>query len=75
MAVSYWAVGSHEEAVRLTRNGLKLMEKGVKDGTMEQETLRVPYTNLATMHRFLGDDEQADAFDAMATKPSDTQRK
>ncbi len=39
MAVSYWAVGSHEEAVRLTRNGLKLMEKGVKDGTMEQETL------------------------------------
>ena len=51
------------------------MEKGVKDGTMEQETLRVPYTNLATMHRFLGDDEQADAFDEMATKPSDMQRK
>jgi tetratricopeptide (TPR) repeat protein len=75
MAVSYWAVGSHEEAVRLTRNGLKLMERAVKDGTLDQAALRVPYTNLATMHRFLGDDEQADAFTEMAAKPSDTQRK
>ncbi len=75
MAVSYWAVGSHEEAVRLTRVGLKLMEQAVKDGTLEENTLSVPYTNLATMHRFLGDEEQADAFSEMANKPTDTQRK
>jgi len=75
MAVSYWAVGSHEEAVRLTREGLKLMEQAVKDGTLEEGALNVPYTNLATMHRFLGDDEQADAFSEMANKPTDKQRK
>ena len=75
MAVSYWAVGSHEEAVRLTRDGLKLMEQAVKDGTLDQEALRVPYTNLATMHRFLGDDEQADAFSSMAARSSGTPRK
>ncbi len=75
MAVSYWATGNHEEAVRLTRNGLKLMEKAVEEGMLEQDALRVPYTNLATMHRFLGDDEQADAFELMAAKPTDAQRK
>jgi tetratricopeptide (TPR) repeat protein len=75
MAVSYWAVGSHEEAVRLTRDGLKLMEQAVKTGTLDEDALRVPYTNLATMHRFLGDDEQADAFTTMATKTNDTKRK
>lgn len=75
MAVSYWAAGNHEEAVRLTRSGLKMMEKAVEDGMLEQDALRVPYTNLSTMHRFLGDDEQADAFDGMAAKPSDVQRK
>ncbi|HVU85833.1 MAG TPA: hypothetical protein VHD36_00830 [Pirellulales bacterium] len=75
MAVSYWATGNHEEAVRLTRSGLKLMEKAVEEGVLEQDALRVPCANLATMHRFLGDDEQADAFDAMAAKPTEVQRK
>lgn len=75
MAVSYWAVGSHEEALRLTRAGLKLMEQAVKDGTLDGEALRIPYTNLATMHRFLGDDEQAEAFSNMAAKASGSRQK
>ncbi len=75
MAVSYWAVGSHDEALRLTRAGLKLMEQAVKEGTLDGEALRIPYTNLATMHRFLGDDEQAEAFSNMAAKASASRQK
>jgi len=68
MAVSYWAAGSQEESLRLTRQGLKLMEAAVEDGRLENEALKVPYTNLATMHRHMGDDEQANAFESMAAK-------
>ena len=75
MAVSYWAAGNHEEAMRLTRQGVKLMEQAIKDGVLDDEALRVPYTNLATMHRYLGDDEQAEAFSDLAAKVSDSQRR
>jgi len=74
MGVSYWATGNHDEALRLTRQGMKLMEQAVKDGTLDEAALRVPYTNLATMHRFLGDDEQADAFGEMAAKATESRR-
>ena len=75
MAVSYWAAGNHEEAMRLTRQGVKLMEQAIKDGVLDDEALRVPYTNLATMHKYLGDDEQAEAFSDLAAKVSDSQRR
>ena len=74
MGVSYWDTGNHDEALRLTAEGIKLMQQAVKDGTLEEEALHVPYTNLATMHRFLGDDEQADAFGELAAKTTDVKR-
>jgi len=74
MAVSYWADGNHDEAMRLTRQGLKLMQQAVKDGVLDEDALRVPYTNLATMHRYLGDDEQADSFSNMAAKAANPRR-
>jgi tetratricopeptide (TPR) repeat protein len=74
MAVSYWAAGNRDEAMRLTRQGLKMMEQAVQDGTLEEEALRVPFTNLATMHKFLGDDEQAEAYGEMAAKASASRR-
>jgi tetratricopeptide (TPR) repeat protein len=75
MAVSYWAAGSQEEALRLTREGLKLMEQAVKDDRLDGEALKTPYSNLATMHRHMGDDEQADAFETMASKARTTKRR
>ena len=49
-------------------------DDAVKAGQLEESALKVPYTNLATMHRFLGDDEQADAFTEMAAKAAAEKR-
>ncbi len=59
MAVSYWKQENRSEALRLTNQGLKLMERGVNDGGLEAAALAVPYNNLAAMHEALGDLEQA----------------
>jgi len=72
MAVAYWAAGSQQESLRLTREGLRLMEAAVEEGHLEGEALKTPYNNLATMHRHMGDDEQADAFEEMASNARTT---
>jgi tetratricopeptide (TPR) repeat protein len=59
MAVSYWEQENKEEALRLTSQGLKLMEQAVEDKTLDPAALAVPYGNLAAMHEDLGDSEQA----------------
>jgi tetratricopeptide (TPR) repeat protein len=59
MAVSYWEQQAREEALRLTNQGLKLMELGVDAGTLDAAALAVPYGNLSVMHEELGDAEQA----------------
>jgi hypothetical protein len=59
MAVSYWEQENRPEALRLTNQGLKLMEQAVEDGALEAAALAVPYGNLAAMHEELGDQEQA----------------
>jgi tetratricopeptide (TPR) repeat protein len=59
MAVSYWNQSNSREALRLTNQGLKLMEQAVGEGSLEATALAVPYGNLAAMHEELGDQEQA----------------
>ena len=59
MAVSYWDQQKRQEALRLTSQGLKLMEQAVGDGAMEATALAIPYNNLSAMHEALGDSEQA----------------
>jgi len=68
MAVSYWEVGQHEESLRLTDQGLHLMQRAVEDGILDPSALAVPYHNLAHMHRELGDLEEADSFAKLAAK-------
>jgi tetratricopeptide (TPR) repeat protein len=68
MAVSYWSVGQQDMAVTLTENGAALMKKGIEEGVLDDHALQVPYNNLATMHRFLGDDSAADKFTELAEK-------
>lgn len=61
MAVSYWDQGQRERAIDLTVSGAELMEQAVAGGVLNEKSLSVPYGNLATMHRRLGDrDASAD---------------
>ncbi len=69
MAVSYWEIEDRELAMRLTNAGAQLMEQSVGAGLMDVQALEVPYTNLASMHRHLGNEEQAAEFEQMATRP------
>jgi tetratricopeptide (TPR) repeat protein len=68
MGVSYWEIGQREQGVALTKNGIKWMEQAAKQGTLERSTLAKPYSNLAAMHRKLGDDASADHFHEMADR-------
>lgn len=75
MAVSYWSVGQQELALSLTEAGAKLMQRGVEDGVLDEGALQVPYHNLATMHRYLGDDKSADQYTELAEKTTGTKLK
>ncbi|MEN1681315.1 MAG: CDC27 family protein [Planctomycetota bacterium] len=66
MGVSYWDQGQRDRAVELTLDGAELMENAVAAGVLEEEALGVPYGNLATMHRRLGDREESAKFAQLA---------
>jgi tetratricopeptide (TPR) repeat protein len=68
MAVSYWEVGQRKMAVELTSQGLQWMQQAVSQGAMQESALSVPYSNLAQMHRRLGDNEAAGKFAQMAAR-------
>jgi tetratricopeptide (TPR) repeat protein len=68
MAVSYWDQENRREALRLTSQGLKLMEQAVGDGDLESAALAVPYGNLASMHEAMGDYEQAQKYSEMSSR-------
>lgn len=75
MAVSYWSAGQQDEALALTDSGAKLMEQGIEEGVLDPSAVKVPYTNLATMHRYLGNEKDAKRFDELAANPAAAQRK
>ncbi len=68
MGVSYWEAGQHDKAVALTSKGVEWMEQAVKQGTLNRSALAVPYSNLASMQRKLGDKDQAKHFQEMANR-------
>ncbi len=68
MAVSYWEQGQREEALRLTQQGLKLMERALSIGMLEKPALSVPYSNLARMYELLGDQAKAQRYSALASQ-------
>lgn len=75
MAVSYWETGARVEALRLTNQGTKLMEKAVDEGLMEKTALVVPYGNLASMHHEMGDTQHAEEFAELAENLEKTRQK
>jgi tetratricopeptide (TPR) repeat protein len=68
MAVSYWETERRDRAVALTQQGIKWMEQAVQQGTLDRSSLAVPYSNLAAMHRKLGNNDMADRFQEMASR-------
>lgn len=68
MGVSYWEVGKRDQALRLTRRGVELMEQAVRQGVAETTSLAVPYGNLSAMHRQLGAADEANKYQAMAAR-------
>jgi tetratricopeptide (TPR) repeat protein len=72
MGISYWESGQRDRAVDLTELGIRLMEKAVNQGTLDSSALAIPYGNLATMHRQLGNADEADRFESMAAQNGQT---
>jgi tetratricopeptide (TPR) repeat protein len=72
MGVSYWQIGQREKALELTLRGTGLIEKVVDSGALEAGALEIPYANLATMHRQMGQGHEADLLLQKASKAKDT---
>lgn len=72
MGVSFWASGQRKRAVELTRTGVEVMEQAVKQGSLPEQALAVPYSNLATMYRQLDLPEEAERFEKLAETIEDT---
>ncbi|MHB1037966.1 MAG: tetratricopeptide repeat protein [Pirellulales bacterium] len=75
MGISYWESGKADEAVQLTQHGLRLMDQAVKDGLLEEPALAVPYANLSSMHRQLGEDAEAQRFAELAAKSQGSKKR
>lgn len=73
MGVSYWKADAGDEALKLTERGLDLMERATKAGLLDQQTLIVPYANLAEMHRVRGRSDEAEEFSAKVARLKDDQ--
>jgi tetratricopeptide (TPR) repeat protein len=75
MGVSYWETGDRDKALEITQQGISLIEQMVQKGGMDSSTLEVPYSNLATMHRLLGQTSEAEALLQKANKLKGTAMK
>ncbi|NLS95934.1 MAG: hypothetical protein GXX96_27680 [Planctomycetaceae bacterium] len=68
MGVSYWEVDDRDRGLELTETGVKLIEAAIEGRFVEKAVLEVPYSNLATMHRQLGQTEKAEQYLRMASE-------
>jgi tetratricopeptide (TPR) repeat protein len=54
MGVTYWQIGEKDRALDLTLNGATMTQQSVDRGVLPKTSLAVPYGNLATMYKQLG---------------------
>ncbi|MFT7642390.1 MAG: hypothetical protein ACI9G1_004147, partial [Pirellulaceae bacterium] len=59
VGISSWEDGNRTQAVEDTLRGLKLLKQAVASKAVDRATLHVPYTNLETMYRKLGESDKA----------------
>jgi tetratricopeptide (TPR) repeat protein len=68
IGLSYWSTGRRQEGMRLTKKGTQLIQRAVKNGTVPERALAVPYGNLSVMHKQLGNHEESKSFASMAAR-------
>lgn len=68
MGVSFWHSGDRRLGMQLTRDGMELMEAAVREEGLDRQALAVPYNNLASMHRRLGNTSETKEFASRAAK-------
>lgn len=66
MGVSYWHTNRREDAIDATQSGVDLIEHAVQSGLLGEETLEVPYGNLAEMYGAQGKTDQATKYSRLA---------
>lgn len=68
IGVSYWEVGKQEAGIRLTEQGLELIQLSVDQRKADPTKLQVPLSNLAKMHRSLGNEVKSEEYTAARQK-------
>jgi tetratricopeptide (TPR) repeat protein len=68
MGASYFESGNRELGMRLTREGLETMREAAESGLIKEESLALPYTNLAAMYKVLGKSEESQELVEMASR-------
>ncbi len=66
MGVSYWEEGDRARSIALTEQGTDILQQAVVDGLLKPESLKIPYSNLAAMHKKAGNSADASAFAELA---------
>ncbi|MDP6442902.1 MAG: hypothetical protein QGG36_21980 [Pirellulaceae bacterium] len=68
MAVTYWQNGERQRAVELTERGARALRRSVGVGGRPEEAMAIPYSNLAAMHRALGNNNKATSYVELAER-------
>ncbi|TWT36751.1 hypothetical protein KOR34_16910 [Posidoniimonas corsicana] len=71
MGVSYWNQGQQDKAVELTVQGSEIMQQAVEAKVLDPGAMAVPFGNLSTMHRKLGDTGESAKYAALAAEARD----
>ncbi|MEX2307568.1 MAG: hypothetical protein WD738_08255 [Pirellulales bacterium] len=66
MGVTYWHLGEQARALKMTQSGVDLVEMAVEDGILAKNALAVPYGNLATMYKHIGETSNAAKYAELA---------
>ena len=74
MGASYFESGNRELGMRLTREGLETMREAADAGIIKQESLVLPYTNLAAMYKVQGKSDESRELVEMASRIETTRR-
>ncbi len=68
IGLSYWETGSQDRAIQLTEQGVTWMQRALKEKAIGEQSLAVPYSNLASMHKARGNTLESREFESLAGK-------
>ncbi len=68
IGLSYWESRPPRRAIQLTESGVEWMQRALKEKAINEQSLAVPYSNLAAMHKARGNTMESREFEALAGK-------